>query len=171
MLQEQGIILSYCGFLSEKLVVGMGEAIRQKMEIDSADTNTSKRVFSIFVEQIQNIIRYSAQRVAGGTGGDLSTGIITIGRQDDGRFFIAGANLINVADVTRLKTRLDHINSLDRDELKAYYREKLRSGPDPDSKGASIGLIEIARRAAGPILYDVKDVDADTAFFCLKALV
>lgn len=172
MLEERGIIVSYCGLISEKMVVGMGEAVRQRIELDSADTNTSKRVFSIFVEQVQNIIRYSADRIGGEQPAhDLSSGLILIGRKPDGQFFVAGGNLIDTEDIERLIGRLEHINSLDKDALKAFYREKLRSAPDPDSKGASIGLIEIARRAAGPILYDVTPVTPDKAFFCLKAFV
>lgn len=173
MLDEQGIIFSYCGYMSEKLVVGLGEAIKQKMELDAADTNTSKRVFSIFIEQIQNIIRYSADRAGGAepSRGELPNGVITIGRDGSGRFFVAGANMVQAVEVPKLKQRLDHINSLDQNSLKAYYKERLRNAPDADSKGASIGLIEIARRAAGPIEYDVKPVSNDMAFFCLKAFV
>lgn len=173
LLKEQGIIFSYCGYMSEKMVVGLGEAIRQKMDIDTADTNTGKRVFSIFIEQIQNIIRYSADRTGGAAPGqpELPTGVITIGRQTDGRFFVTGANMVQAQDVPRLVERLEHLNSLGPAELKAFYKERLRGEPETDSKGASIGLIEIARRADGPMQYDIKMVDDDHAFFCLKAFV
>jgi hypothetical protein len=97
--------------------------------------------------------------------------VITIGRDPLGRFFVAGANMVQAEEVPKLRQRLDHINSLDQQSLKAYYKERLRNAPEADSKGASIGLIEIARRAAGPIEYDVKPVGNDMAFFCLKAFV
>jgi hypothetical protein len=64
---------------------------------------------------------------------------------------------------------LEHLRSLDRDELKAYYKEKLREPPEEESKGATIGLIEIARRASEPIEFDFLDIDESQAFFCLKA--
>ena len=60
---------------------------------------------------------------------------------------------------------------MNRDELKAAYKEQLRNGPDSHSKGAGIGFIEIARRASKPIEFDFMDVDGEFAFFALKATI
>ena len=49
------------------------------------------------------------------------------------------------------------------------YKETLRSGPEEGSKGASIGFIEIARRASKPIEFDFIETDDRFAFFALEA--
>jgi hypothetical protein len=173
VLDERGVLFSFSGYLSEGILYSLGEALRQKMAIEDADVTTIKKVFSVFVEQAQNIIRYSAHKLHSAESGrpvELSSGMIAIGTER-GRFFIVCANEVKTADVPKLRSRLDHLRAMGRDEIKAYYKEQLRETPDEDSKGATIGLIEIARRASEPIEFDFDQLDADTAFFCLKVLI
>ena len=63
-LQRQGIIFAFSGYMTEAVLSGVGEAIKQKLTIDDADTKTLRSVFAVFVEQMQNIIRYSAELAA-----------------------------------------------------------------------------------------------------------
>ncbi len=62
-LDEKGIMVSFSGFVSEGILFALGEALKQKMTLDDTDINTAKKVFSVFVEQVQNVIRYSSDRV------------------------------------------------------------------------------------------------------------
>lgn len=172
VLQQKGIIFSFSGYVSEGILFALGDALKQKMALEDTDMNTTRKVFSVFVEQVQNIIRYSADRMTGDIGKpvELSSGMIAVG-QENGKFFVICANVIKQSDMERLRERLEHIKSLDREGIKAFYKEKLREDPDAESKGASIGLIEIARRASDPIEYDFIPVDDGMAFFCLKAFI
>ncbi len=172
VLEQKGIIFSFSGYVSEGILFALGDALKQKMALEETDTNTTKKVFSVFVEQVQNIIRYSADRVSGDIGRpiELSSGMIAVG-QEQGKFFVICANKVRSEDRDRLKERLEHLQTLDKDGIKAYYKEKLREEPEAESKGASIGLIEIARRASAPIVFDFMQVDDAYAFFCLKAYI
>ncbi|WP_247875675.1 SiaB family protein kinase [Azospirillum sp. TSH100] len=171
-LDEKGIVFSFSGYLSEGILYSLGEALREKMALEAADGPTIRRVFSVFVEQMQNIIRYSAEKMSGTAGRavELSAGMVTIG-MERGKVFIVCGNTVRNSEVPRLKERLDHLKSLDRDGIKTYYREQLREDPDDGSRGATLGLIEIARRASDPIDYDFNAMDADRSFFCLKVRV
>lgn len=171
-LMNRGIILSFTGYVSEGTLYSLGEALKQTMARDETDNNVAKKVFSVFIEQAQNIIRYSADRVdhRGPPVSEIGAGMITVGRDED-RFFVMCGNLIPANDVQHLRERLDLIRGMDKDQLKAYYREKLKEEPEAQSKGASIGLIEIARRASGPIEFDFLDMGAEKSFFCLKAYI
>ncbi|MGB6389556.1 MAG: DUF6272 family protein, partial [Methyloceanibacter sp.] len=60
ILLQQGIIFAYSGAVTESVLSGVGEAIKQKLVIDDADTKTLRSVFAVFVEQMQNMIHYSA---------------------------------------------------------------------------------------------------------------
>ena len=171
-LDEEGIIFSFSGYMSEGILFSLGEVLRQKMVLAEADIITVKKVFSVFIEQAQNIIRYSAEKVSGHTGENtgLSSGIVTIGNIR-GRFFIACANTVRVTDVPKLQQRLESLQAMSKDELKAHYKEQLRESPDDASRGATIGLIEIARRASEPIQFDFDPIDEQNSFFCLKVLI
>lgn len=171
-LDERGIIFSFSGYMSEGILFSLGDAMRQKMALEDTDVTTIKKVFSVFVEQAQNIIRYSAEKVLGGTprAVELSSGMVTIG-MEDGRFFIVCANTVLSEDAPKLRDRLERLRGMDRDAIKAYYKEQLREAPDENSRGATIGLIEIARRASQPIEYDLEPVDAERSFFVLKVCI
>lgn len=171
-LDDKGIMVSFSGFVSEGILFSLGEALKQKMTFDDTDTNTAKKVFSIFIEQAQNVIRYSSDRLEGDIGRkvELGSGTITVGR-DVNKFFIVCSNTVDAADVPLLRERLEILKTLDKEGLKAYYKEKLREEPEAQSKGATIGLIEIARRASEPIEFDFEEIDEESSFFCLKAYI
>ncbi|MBR9973188.1 SiaB family protein kinase [Magnetospirillum sulfuroxidans] len=171
-LDAHGIVFSFSGYLSEGILYSLGDALRQKMALEDTDVTTIKKVFSVFVEQSQNIIRYSAEKVQGNLGKsvELSSGMVTIG-SENGRFFIVCGNIILEQDMEKLRGRLETLRGMDRDAIKAYYKEQLREPPDEGSRGATIGLIEIARRASAPIEFDFDRIDADRHFFCLKVSI
>ncbi|MGB6949893.1 MAG: SiaB family protein kinase [Methyloceanibacter sp.] len=174
ILLQQGIIFAYSGAVTESVLSGVGEAIKQKLVIDDADTKTLRSVFAVFVEQMQNMIHYSAEKVPDSDAVspfmEMRYGILTIGREGDDYVVHAG-NLVVQSDVERLRERLTSIRSMSKEELRAVRKERLRGEPEEGSKGAGIGLMEIARRASKPMEFDFTDVDAKHAFFTLKVSV
>jgi len=177
-LHNHGVIFAYSGYVTEPVLSGVGEALKQKLTIDDADTKTLRSVFAIFVEQMQNIIRYSAESVGQelpapteeGALMEMRYGILTIGREEDDYVVCAG-NLVRKEDVGRLKERLERIRNMSKEDLKVLYKEQLRADPEQGSKGAGLGLMEIARRASMPIEFDFADIDGDHVFFALKATI
>ena len=175
-LQQSGIIFAYCGYVTEPVLTGVGDALKQKLAIDDMDTKTARSVFAVFVEQMQNIIRYSAEMGSpdADSGSETATvpelrfGVMTVSREGD-RFIVRAGNLVDKADVEPLQRRLEHIRAADRDALKAMYKETLKGEPEEGSKGAGIGFIEIARRSSKPIEFDFTEVDDRFAFFALEA--
>ena len=167
-------LFAYSGYMTEDIRLAVGETLKRQLEMDEADTTTLRSVFAIFVEQMQNVIRYSADQAEGeamsGASTPLSSGILTIGRED-GRYVVLSGNLVLREDAARVAGHVGELGQMDKAALKAFYKEKLRAGPDETSKGAGIGLIEIARRATEPLEHDVHDVDEKQAFFALKATI
>ncbi len=172
VLQKKHIVIAYSGYLNEQVLGGVGDAIKHKLSIENADTKTIRNVFAIFVEQMQNMIRYSAEKSPPDSDGplELRYGVLTIS-DEDGQYVIHAGNLIAQADVERLRKRLSEIRAMDKDELKALYKAKLKAPVEEGSKGAGVGMIEIARRASKPIDFDFMELDSDYVFFALRACV
>ncbi len=172
-LHERGIIFCYSGYVTEPVLTGIGEALKKKLQLEEADTKTMRNVFAIFVEQMQNIVRYSAEREAEedvDAETEIRYGVLAIGLEGD-KFFVSCGNKIHGYDVTRLNTRLAELQAMDRDAMKTLYKEKLRSPTEATSKGAGLGFIEIARRSTEIIDFDFMELDGEYAFFSLKAYV
>ena len=169
MLAEQHISLCYSGYLSEEVLAGLSSSLRSKVAADNQDENLRKRVFSVFIEQVQNVMRYSADQLQDPDGVGHSFGIVTFGVQE--KFFVLTGNRMLTADAERLRTRLEKIRDLNKEDLRAYYRERLNAPQEEGDKGAGLGLIEIARRVSQPFEFDFIPLDDDTSFFCLKAYI
>lgn len=171
-LHERGIIFCYSGYVTEPVLTGIGKTLKQKLVLEETDTKTMQNVFAIFVEQMQNIVRYSAETESDPKTKEteLRYGLLSIGMEDD-KFFVACGNKILLGDVKRLNDKLERLQELNKDELKSLYRETLRAPADEESKGAGIGFIDIARRSTRIIDFDFMDLDDTYAFFCLKAYV
>lgn len=174
-LASRGIIFCYSGYMTEETLTGIGSAIRKKLELENAERKRAKSVFAIFVEQIQNVIRYSAERAeqADSEPDDnltLRYGVLTVGQHND-KYFVSCGNMIVKKDVERLRSSLDHISSLDSQGLKNLYKETLRGEVPEGSKGAGVGFIDIARKAEKGFEYDFEPLDPEHSYFCLKAYI
>ncbi|MBK1650051.1 SiaB family protein kinase [Rhabdochromatium marinum] len=169
---NRGLIFSFVGFLSEGILYSLGEMLKQKMSLEDTDAKITRRVFSVFVEQVQNILRYSSERVSDEPHASvaLSSGMISVGREANGFFVICG-NVVREQEAAALDQRLTTIAKLNPDELKSLYREKLREPVESDAIGGNVGLIEIARRSSRPIEFDFVPVGEQQMFFCLKAYI
>lgn len=167
-------MFAYSGYMTEEIRLAVGETLKRQLRMDEADTTTLRSVFAVFVEQMQNVIRYSAEHskqvVEPAAAGSLRAGILTIGRQEKS-YVVQSGNLVFRPDAERVAEHIAQLHDMDKPALKAFYKEKLKAGPDEHSKGAGIGLIEIARRASSPLEHDVFVVDGDYAFFALKAVI
>jgi len=173
LLAEKGILFCYSGYMTEDVLSGIGQAIRMKLELENADKKIARSVFSLFVEQVQNVIRYSAEKeefIAGTVQKELRFGVLTVGHKD-GSFFVSCSNLIEGKDVSRLDESLKHIQQLDNDGLKKLYKETLRGETPEGSKGAGVGFIDIARRAQKGFEFDFMPVKDDRSYFSIKAYV
>ncbi|MEM9140405.1 MAG: SiaB family protein kinase [Pseudomonadota bacterium] len=174
-MRDHGVIFAYSGYVNEQVLSGVGEAVKQKLALEDADVKTTRSVFAVFVEQMQNIIRYSAEKLGDSTdesiGKELRYGVLTIGQEEGIGYTVHAGNLIERSDVDRLRGKLSVLQTMSHDELRAEYKAQLKAGPDEFSKGAGIGFIEIARRSSEPLDFDFSDVDEAHAFFALRARV
>jgi len=171
-MKEKGTILYFNGPVSQTMVEGLAGLMREKMRAEDAGMASVQRVFSILVEQMQNIVRYSSERsphTSQGLG-EMAHGQVVVGRENDGSFFVACGNKVRAEDVDRLTSQLEALRTMGRQDLKAYYRERRRSLPDADSKGAGLGFIEMARQSSRPMDFDFVPLDCETSFFSMKVV-
>ena len=80
-------------------------------------------------------------------------------------------NYVSEAEAEILSQRIEALANCSAEELRQLYREKLREPAEQSSKGASLGLIEIARRASLPISFEVVPSVDNFKLFMIKAMV
>jgi hypothetical protein len=101
---------------------------------------------------------------------NISFGMILVGCKND-EYFIVGGNRVNLKQKIKIEDALKIISTMNPEELKKYYKEKRRSNPDAESKGAGLGLIEMAKRSSKPIEYNFETIDDDNFYFTIKTII
>jgi len=171
-MQKEGVILYFNGPVSQVVVESIADLMRSKMRAEEAAMGSVQRVFSVLVEQMQNIVRYSSERQVDNPEyqGEMAHGQVVVGREEDGRFYVACGNKIMTQDSDELSEQIKLLQTMDRDELKAYYKERRKLPDCGSAKGAGLGFVEMARKASQPLDYDIVPVDAKTSFFSMKVV-
>ncbi len=169
-ITNNGIFLTFNGVLIHSFMVQFGEMLKTKMTLFNVNKNLELKIFSTVIEQAQNIIFYSSEKlpVPVMEGKMVGVGTITVGMEDEHYFVICG-NMVPNEEVEKLNYKLTTIQKMNQDELKQYYKEQRRMTPDVDSKGAGLGFIEMARKSSQPIEFNFRKLDEQSSYFTIKA--
>jgi hypothetical protein len=172
-LKENDILMTYCGAFAQESIEGIGNAIRKNLAAEEAETSTALTVFSIFIEQVQNILNYSAEKliIREDDEHELRFGMAIVGRNPTGKFFVCCGNKVLREDMPVIKEKLEMLNALSREDLKDLYKKQRRNVLPLNGKGAGLGLIEMARKSEGPMEYSFEPAGSDWFFFSIKVTV
>lgn len=173
ILEEDGIVfLTYGGFLTQALIVGMTDALEREAESNSLSPKASGNIFTIFIELSQNMMNYSKSISKADVDKKFDPkGMIIVGMdKKEDSYFIISRNLIDLHDKEKIEARLKAIEGKDKDELRKMYRELRKSGRDKHNVGAGIGFIEIARRCER-IEHSFTKFNGDKYYFMFKSVI
>ena len=175
MLHDKRITLIYSGPLWSEGIGGIAGTLKKRLEFDALPMETSQEVFSVFVEQMNNMLMYSAEKVQFETTdkkqAESPKGTFILGKEGK-TYFVQTGNVMKNASVESVKNKIDYLNTLNKEELRKYYKKqmKLPSG-NLESKGAGLGFIEIARRTSSKIKYSFVPYDEGLTFFSLYVTI
>lgn len=166
-MSKYGVIMNFTGPFSQGIIEEIGEALRNYLETKSSSRGRIVKVFSVFIEQTQNIKNYAHSLMDRQEQEDiLMSGILNIGVRDD-IYFVTSGNYVKKQDVKTLKERVQTIQEYSREELAHAYRERLRLADMDDGNGAGLGLLDMARKSTHEIIFSFEEVDSTYDFFTL----
>ena len=172
LLLRDEFVLSYSGYVSEDILEAVGDTLRQRLENHARSDKQIRNVFSIFVELMQNIIRYGVDGPQPGPSDSEkpSFGIVMVS-ENEGKMDVMAGNFVSNDEAQMLQSRMAFLQTQTPDQLRLLYRQRLREMPENHSKGASLGLIEIARRSTVPLTYEITHSSDGLSFFMTRATV
>lgn len=166
MMEDGNIMLSFKGEVTSDLLTSILQIMESKMETLDEPPKIKKKVYNILVECLQNLYHHIDEDDAL-TAANEKTALFMIRKNDDGEYSIMTGNYIANENIHVLKTRLDKINSMDKEELKDYYKEVLNNGEMSAKGGGGLGMIDIARKSGKKLDYDFAKIDDKFSFFSL----
>jgi hypothetical protein len=163
-------MISFNGLFSHSVIEQLGEAVKKHLQSDEAPKDRIKDVFSVFVEQAQNLKNYTTREDID-LPEDKSTrsGTLIIARNED-NYIVSSGNVVRNGDVQLLRDHLDPLISADKDSLKKMYKKRLRE-PLNENEGAGLGFISMARKATQPLHYSIQRYDATNSFFTIEVII
>ncbi len=167
MSTDKDVILSYKGPVTPPLVAEISRDITYKI---SDNPKVGRKIFAIFIELAQNILFYSAEKTLVADRQE-SIGCFMLSKSEDGILCEFG-NLVENDYLDELIDSCNTINALDRTSLREYKRQQRNTDlPRERSKGAGIGLIQVAITAETPLMVRYENITDNLSFFSLSVNV
>ena len=162
-------MLCFNGPTSRSLIEEVGDALRNYLLTDDAPPSAATDVFAVYIEMTQNIRHYVRRKHFSDA---EAVATVVIARDRDGKYIVSAGNVVETADGLALLKQVEMLAGLDKPQLKAAYRQQLRMPREDDAAtGAGLGLIDIARRATGPLAGSLVEQSGGLCLFTLTVTI
>ena len=172
-MEDGGEVMhSFKGEITQKVLSETLKSVEDRLEKEEEDFKKSRKVYNILVEALQNLYHHTDAQAAEvlDNGDQKKTATFMLARKD-GEYNILAANYIVKDNIPPLKSKLDKINSLDKQGLREFYKEVLDNGQYSVHGGGGLGMIDIARKSGNSLDYEFSDINRDYGLFVLKIKV
>lgn len=166
IFNRQNIMLCFNGPVTAPLIEEIGTALRKHMEGLQESPSAVSDVFSVYIEMAQNIRRYAQAQAF-----ENEASTILISRDGSGRYVISASNVVQNEDGLALVKRIQQLDHLDKEALKAAFKTQLRQPRSALTGSAGLGLIDMARKASAPLQHFLQTLDNGRALFSLRVIL
>src|SRR5437870_2409570 len=116
LMSEHEVILIYQGLFDQQMIKTIMAMTEMKLGKEQAVESVRKKVFNIMIEGLQNICKHQHSTCT------VQQNPFLIISRDEQHYNIFTGNIIHHAKVGIVTDKLDHINSLNKEELKELYK-------------------------------------------------
>jgi len=165
------VLMAFKGDISGELISNVLEVVEARMDEYSESSKIRKKVYNVLVESLQNLYHH-IEELPEGMHEEFGPkfGILLVSRIED-RYKISTGNFITQGKIDMLRTKIDKINSMTRDELKDMYKFILNHQRLSDKGGGGLGLVDIARKTGNKMEYTFEKYDDTYYFFNLDVYI
>jgi hypothetical protein len=165
-MEAARILFAFKGVISQNMLTQLAVVLRHQAQ----EEPQMQILFGIFIELSQNVRHYSAEQAFDTDKKPFGVGVVTVS-EEGAVYSISSGNAGTPETAQRLVHDCSLLNTMEKSALNKLYKERLLSDPPEGSKGAGVGLIEIARRSDFPLQFLVRDYKPGLQFFILNARV
>ncbi len=171
-MERDNIILSFKGDITQDLLSSVYQIMESRMDTVQEEPRRKKKFYHILVECLQNVYHHmESLQEADLKDSEERTAIFMIANGVGEQYIIITGNLILKNKVADLQSKLEKINTMNAEELRAYYLETLSNTELSDKGGAGLGMIDIARKSGHKINFSFNEVNDKYSFFSLAVTV
>ena len=167
LIAENNIFFIWSAHISTDVEQEVLTLTETKLDEEDVEMNIRRRVFSVLVEILANVARYSP-----GKEPEKQFGMpVALIRLEDEVYTITTGNLIKNENVEDLKSKLDLINKNDKTGLKELFRTSLSGQSVKSDSTGNMGLIDMARKSGSKLDYQFEQINALYSYYILTVKV
>jgi hypothetical protein len=141
-------IFAFDGDFHIGLFLKITSRIEKQLEKDEPCVRIRKKIFNILIEMLQNVIHYFEEQKNETIDRSISIAI----SKNSSCYTIAVRNKIKNDRMLQLRSLLDRINSLNKEQLVNLYRDRLVFDGTMNGK-VGLGFLDIKRRSGSNLYY------------------
>ena len=165
---ENNLILIYEGEFTQEITKSVVTMTEQNLVSVGEETGIKRKVFNVMVECLQNIVKHSDTLKKEES--QINSAIFMVGVENNAYIIVSG-NAMKTEHVEGLKKKLDQVNSLDKEGLKALYKDIIKTTTISEKGGAGLGFVDMARKSGQKLGYNFESINDEFTFFTLKTLI
>ena len=162
-------MLAYKGAFDYEVMEDLLKQLRSAPQFREMRKIARKRLYSTFVESIDNIYKYAVSKPTEKKG-KRSAPMISVAKKGN-KFLVISGNAVMNEDIEDLRFNLDRVNQLDHEALKSLYEDIINREAGENDTGAGLGLITMALRTENEITYSFVSLDGDHSFFKMQIII
>jgi hypothetical protein len=161
LMAENNVNMIWCGHISSDVGKEVLSFTETKLSENEVNLKLRRRVFSILVELLDNVAKYSPGKEAEREFG-MPIAMIKVTGEN---YFITTGNLILNTQVSHLKEKIDIINKYDKAGLKEFFVKSLSGQTLLTDSTGNMGLIDMARKSGSKLSYQFEMVNEFYSYY------
>lgn len=167
-MESKNVKLVYKGEITHQVTKAFTSITETNMMVEEEPNSVQKKVFHVIVEFLQNISKHADYM--GDESHEEGSGVFLLCK-DDENYVITTGNILMKQKEAAIGEVLDKINSLDKEGLKALYKQQIKEGRLSDKGGAGLGFIDIAKKTGNPLDYKFVPLNDEFSFFIISSTI
>ncbi len=165
LMADNEIILIYQGLFDQQMIKTVMSMTEMKLDKENVGESTKKKVFNIMIEGLQNICKHQFNDST------IYQNPLLVISKDKENYNVITGNVISNEKINIVKNKIDHINTLSKEELKEFYKTSRLNSVISDVGGAGLGFIDMARKSENKLDYKFYEIDTAHSSFILHTKI
>jgi hypothetical protein len=128
--------------------------------------NQSRKIFSVFVELAQNIIKFSSFKSS--KNNNVAGQGIIIFQTKENYYTLSAGNQSDISHINNVISKCEYLSGMNKEELKNHYQNVVREVWNSTAGG--LGLIDIFRKSDFPVKIKTTKVNNSSSFLTITAM-
>lgn len=166
ILRKENLCFIYQGDFSDGITEKIISLSEHSIDTNQEMVKMKNKISFLIVECFQNIVRHG-NATPSNINRTVTLPSLFSARSTQDCVYITSANLIENSEIPLLKEKLEKLNQLDKEQIRALYFDILSNNQISNKGGAGLGLVEMARKSGNPLEYGFENENDKLSLFYL----